>query len=142
MDWKRLPCFEHLNWNPSARDLRTFGISMVVGFAVIGLIVAWRHQGIATPTFVLWGVGAALAVASQIPGLGHAAYLLIYIVSGVLGYVLSRVILTVLYVLLFVPIGLGLRVAGKDPLHLRSRPHAAWLRRGPPAGPSSYYRAF
>jgi len=142
MDWKNCACFSHVNWNPGPKDFRSFALSMLIGFAAIGLIVAWRHGGLGNATFVLWGVGVVLAAASQIPGLNRAAYLLVYLVSGVLGYVISHVFLTILFFLVFVPIGCLLRAAGKDILHLRARPHAVWLKRGPPASRNSYYRTF
>jgi hypothetical protein len=34
-------------------------------------------------------VGLALAVSAFLPGLGRAAYLAVYLVSGVIGYVIS-----------------------------------------------------
>ena len=52
-------------------------------------------------------------------------------VAFALGFVMTRVLLTVVFALTVVPIGLALRVLGKDPLHRRPDPEAAtyWVAR-------------
>ena len=54
-----------------------------------------------------------------------------------LGFVMTRVILTVAFVVLFVPVGLVFRVIGRDVLRQRPDPEAAsyWIARDDgPAG--------
>jgi hypothetical protein len=92
---------------------------------------------------VLWAVGVALAASAMVPGLGRVAYLAVYLISGVIGYGVSRGVLTAMFYLVFLPIGLALRLSGRDLLKLR-RPAAdtMWLPHAQRTDPDSYYRQF
>jgi len=138
-NFRKLACFHYLNWNPARGDLRSFSLAMLIGFALLGLLAAWRQGGVAGLPAGLWTAGAVLAVAGRIRGLGRIAYLAVYIPTSILGHVLSQVILALMFLLVFVPIGLVLRLAGKDLLRLRAAP--AWIRMGQ-ARSGSYYNQF
>jgi len=138
MKLKQLSCFHYLNWNPGGKELRSFALAMLVGFAVIGLMVAWRHGGVDRASLILWGVGAGLAIAAVIPGLGRIAYLAVYVPTSILGHFLSQAILGLMFALVFVPIALLLRLMGKDLLRLRRLP--VWVRARSLG--SSYYNQF
>ncbi len=140
----QLPFFQHVNWSPDRYERRRFAVSMLVGFAALGLLVAWRARDLlGTSTFILWGIGIALAVTALVPGLGRAVYLGVYLPTSLVGYVVSHVILTLMFFLVFVPIGLVLRLTGKDLLRLRPlRERAVWTRLDPVKDPESYYRQF
>ena len=143
MGLKELSCFQHVQWDPSQKELRKFGRAMLVGFALIGLLVAWRRHDIGAPTLTLWSIGAALAVAAPVPGLGKLAYLTIYVVTGIVGFVVSRIVLTVVFFLLFTPIAFLLKLSGKDPLHLRRNPAGTeWIARIGVRDRKSFYRQF
>ena len=140
---RTLAPFKHVNWDPDAAELRRFAVSMLIGFAVLGLLAAWRHHAFGTTTFVLWAVGAALAVAAFVPGLGRAAYLAVYVASSAIGYVVSHVILFAIFFLIFTPIAFLLRLMGKDLLQLRvPAGQSLWVERPAPRGKDSYYRQF
>ena len=141
MSLAQLPCFEHICWNPDRAELRRFALAMLGGFGVLGLLAAWRGHGAGTTSLALWGVGLALAAAALAPGLGRAAYLGVYVPTGILGYGVSRVLLTAIFFLLFTPLALLLRLLGKDLLGLR-RESAGWLARQPAPDRESYYRQF
>ena len=113
----------------SRSDLRKFGLTVGVAFAVLGLISWWR--GHVTPPRVLW----ALATALVVPGLVAPA-LLEPVQRGwmrfgfLLGEFNSRVILTVFFYLVMAPAGLLLRLA-RDPLNrsLRDPRRSQWIKR-------------
>ncbi len=143
MNLKELQCFQHVQWNPSATELRTFARAMLIGFAVIGLLAAWRQGGFGPATFTLWAIGAGLAIAAFVPVVGKFAYLAIYVVSGIIGFVISRIILTLVFYLLFAPLGLVLKVMGKDFLHARRNPAATeWIAHPRVSDRQSFYRRF
>ena len=114
---------------------------MIVGFGLMGVLVAWRAHGIATASLVLWIVGGALAVCAATP-FGRLAYLAIYVPTAIVGFVISRVILTVVFFLLFAPLGLVLRLAGYDLLHTKRKSASAWMRRADDGARSTFYRQF
>ena len=62
-------------------------------------------------------------------------------VSHWMGRIVGTVLLTVLFVLVLVPLGLALRIAGKDPLRLRREPgNTSYWREARP--PGSFERMF
>jgi hypothetical protein len=143
MNVKGLPCFQHVQWDPSRTELRKFGRAMLIGFAVLGLLVAWRQGQFGTATYTLWGVGAALAVAAVLPLVGKLAYLAIYVVTGIVGFAVSRIILTMIFYLLFTPLGLLLKAIGKDFLRAHRNPAGTeWIAHPRVGDRQSFYRRF
>lgn len=143
MHWTQLRCFQHVNWRPDRDELRRFARAMLIGFFVIGLIVALRHRALGPATIALWAIGGALALASLVPGLGRVAYLGIYLPTSVIGFFVSHIVVALMFFLVFVPVGLLVRLTGHDLLRLR-RPgrQTLWTRRPAPRPSSSYYRQF
>ena len=74
-----------------------------------------------------WGIGLGLAVAALIPGLNRVAYLAVYLPASFVGHYVSKIVLFLVFFLVFAPIGILLRVLGKDLLRLRpAKPRAVW----------------
>lgn len=135
--------FQHLNIHPGPRELRQFALAMLVGFFLLGLVAAWRHQHAAGPSWALWTAGVGLALGALVPGLGRWIYLAVNGVSSLVGFVVSRVLLTAIFYFLFTPLAVALRLGGKDLLALkRPRGAPAWLERKKERGEDSYYRSF
>lgn len=134
------PAFQHLNWHPSARDLRRFSVAMLAGFGLLGVLVALRTGQPTVFSLCLWSAGLVLAACGAIPALARPAWLTVYIPSMLAGYVVSKVLLTCLFFLLFLPIGAMLRIAGHDPLQRRDG-ETVW-RDASAAPEKSYYRQF
>lgn len=138
-----LPCFQHVRWHPARAELRQFAWWMLGGFAVLGSIGVWRAGAFGAGPLTLWAIGVALAASSFIPGLGRIAYLTVYLTSGAVGYLVSRLVLTLIFYLVFMPIGLLLRVRGRDLLQLgRPSGRSMWIRHDQRIKRDSYYRQF
>ena len=135
-----LPFFRHIKWHPDARELRRFAIAMLIGFAVLGLLAAWRAGEISTGAIVLWSIGVVLAVAAFVPGLGRIAYLAVYLPTSIIGYVVSSVILTFIFFLVITPLGILLRLMGKD--LLQQQRQRKWTPVRSVKNEDSYYRQF
>lgn len=108
-----------------AHPERSFGVS-VGGVAVAVAAYLWWHGSIQSGAIV-GAVGLALVV------LGLLAPRALYWPSVVwwklvhlLGYINARIILTVLFSVLLVPIGLFWRLTGKDPLGRRRASGSGW----------------
>jgi len=144
MNLKALPFFQHVNWRPDARELRRFAIAMLIGFTILGLLSAWRGKGIGTPSIVLWSLGVVLAVAAFIPGLGRMAYLAVYLPTSIIGYVVSNVLLALMFLVVITPLGLILKLMGKDILQQQRRPkeRTGWMPVKSTKTEDSYYRQF
>lgn len=114
---------------PGPRELRRFGLGVGGAFAVLAAVSAWR--GHAIPPLVL----GTLAVGLLLPGL-VAPRLLAPVerrwmaFAEALGRFNTRVILTLLYALVFAPVGFVRRTL-RDPLdrRLRDGRATAWVPR-------------
>jgi hypothetical protein len=115
----------------SPKALRRFGLVVGGVFLGIAAVGAWRSGWTLGPGLTaLAGVGGALvAVGLVAPALLRPVFFVWMGLAVVLGSIMTRVLLTVVFVLAVVPIGLGLRLVGKDLLHRRPDPEAPsyWL---------------
>ena len=135
-----LPFFQHVNWRPDARELRRFAVAMLIGFAVLGLLATWRASGISTGAVVLWIIGVVLAIAAFVPGLGRVAYLAVYLPTSIIGFVVSNIILTLMFFFVITPLGILLRLMGKD--FLQQQRQKRWTPITRIKNEDSYYRQF
>ncbi len=107
-----------IDWKPDAGGLRKFGFTMIVGFALIG--GAFFYFGKITPAYVCWGFGG---VAGLLGLTGTKVALPIYWlwmgVAFVMGNIMSRIILGAIYFGMFMPMGLFMRLIGRDKLQLK-----------------------
>ena len=142
MDLKSLRCFQHLDWSPDAASLRRFAISMLVGFAVIGGIAYLRTHSLRTAG-IFAAIGTALALLAVIPGVGRIVYLAIYLPTSVIGFLISQVLLSLVFFAVVTPIALLLRLLGKDLLQIRAgSAKSLWVDHRRKMDPRSYYRQF
>ena len=143
MNVTTLPFFQHVKWRPDAGELRRFAIAMLIGFTVLGLLSVWRAKTIGTPSIVLWSIGVILAVAASVPRLGRIAYLSVYLPTSIIGYVVSNVLLALMFFFVVTPLGLILRLMGKDLLQQRRpKESTGWMPVKGMKNDDSYYRQF
>ena len=139
--------FKEINWKPQREDLRKFAVSLIIGFPVIALVffgVKWisTHE-LPDPVFYykLGGIGAGVGlVCLLIPFIARPLYYVWYTLAACIGIVLANLLFTLLYYVLFTPMGLFMRLKGRDALHLKKQKKTAsyWLD-APPTPPSSQY---
>jgi hypothetical protein len=105
---------------------RSFGVSVGVVLCVIAAVLWWR--GRVTRAEVVGGAGALLLLAGLVyaPLLKYpsAAW---WRFSQALGYVNARVLLTVLFSIVLVPLSLVWRAWGHDPLGRRRARWRGWV---------------
>jgi hypothetical protein len=104
---------------------RSFGTSVGGVLCVLAAILAWR--GSTTRAEVLAGIGAVLVVF----GVAYPRFLkwpsaLWWRFARLLGYVNARIILTVLFGVVLVPLGVVWRLSGRDPLGRHREKWAGW----------------
>ena len=132
----------HINWHPGAGELRKFGVAMLVGFGLIGGLLLWKQ--LPTAATVCWGFGAVAGAGGLS---GTKAAMPIYVVwmgvALVMGNIVSRVLLAVIYYTVFTPMGVVRRLMGRDPLQLR-RPQqdTYWLDAPDVTDTAQYERQF
>lgn len=97
---------------PGRRDLRNLGLVFCVAFCVLAGISIWK-QGAAWP-WLLAVAGLMLALGLLLPAALRPLYKVWMGFAVVMGFFMSRIILTVVFYLVVTPIGLFMRLLGKD----------------------------
>jgi hypothetical protein len=109
------------------RQLRSFGLIVGSGFFLIAISpVALRGE---RPRICALVVALLLCVAALTVPLALRPLHRVWMTIGTgLGWLNTRILLTVLYYVIIVPIGVIMRVAGKDPLGRKFQRQAATYR--------------
>ena len=143
-----------VNWRPDRRQLRVFGLAAV---GVFGAICAWvllrgTLLGFELAPGAARVVGGVLCAVAALCGLAAAAapralkplYLVLTAVGLPIGFVMSYVILAVVFFGLFTPVALVFRLVGRDSLHRKFDPRAGsyWVPRPGPTPVNRYFRQF
>ncbi len=114
---------------PSGRDLTILALLFLVIPGLIGLYTLLWKGSAAGYIWII--VGALLCLTRLIPSLFRNIYSLWLGFSVVLGYFVSRLLLTIIFFLVITPTGLIMRLVGKDPMERKWAPDAAtyWKQR-------------
>jgi hypothetical protein len=111
--------------NGPANPERSFGLSVGGVLCVVAALLLWR--GRLTRAEVLGAIGAGLLLLGAVrPALLSWPSALWWRFARALGYVNARVLLTVLFVVVLVPLSLIWRLTGKDPLARRRTTWPGW----------------
>jgi len=119
------------------KQLRSFGLIVGGIFALIGVWPAvWRGQPLRLWSLILGGMLLVLALAW--PRSLTQVYRLWMTVGEVLGWINTRIILGVIFYLLFTPLGLLMRLRGRNPMRRTLTPEAESYRVVRQPRPSSH----
>lgn len=133
-----------IDTHPSRAQLRVFALLWLVFLGGVGAVVLWR-AGSWPAAAALWGLAVAL------PAVGWAwdAWLRVVYVgmayaAAPIALVVSFVLLAGVYYLVMTPIGLGMRLFGRDPMARRFDPAARtyWIPRRHSEDVRRYFRQF
>ena len=134
-----------VDWNPPSRQLRQFAGIFSVFFPGLAVYLYLRH-GVGLPTCAAIGsIAVVIGGAGLIrPPLIRPVYVAMMALALPIGMVISTVLLAVLYYLVLTPIGLALRLSGKDRIEKRGDPQAGsyWVRRKQPESMERYFRQY
>jgi hypothetical protein len=125
------------------RRLRRFGLTVGTAFMILAAFLLWKHRPAWAPCAAVGGVLVLLGLAAPVV-LGPVERVWMKL-AGYLGWFMTRVILGLVFLLVFTPAGLIMRVLGKDPLKLRFDRRAAsyWeLRKDQDRSPERMERMF
>ena len=132
-----------INWNPDSRVLRWFAGLQIVFFCVIAWLW-WNSLG-ATGGAILIAVSTVVGVIGLVrPAWIKPVYIVWMVAVFPIGWVVSHVVLAVIYYVLLTPIALMVRWRRGDPLQ-RQLDRAAptyWTPRRPVDGTERYFRQY
>jgi hypothetical protein len=129
---------------PSASELRYFGLILAAFGAVLAALV-FSVSGSGTAAHAIWVIGAVLGVLYY--AVSPLRYPLYEAWMGLLypiGWLISHALMGAVYYLLLTPIGLVMRVFGRDALARRSSDRASsyWSPMDQPESPQRYFQQF
>jgi len=113
---------------PSVRELRLFGL-MMGGFiaAIFGLLIPWfwdiefvKWPWITAAVFLFWGLAA--------PATLSLVFRLWMKLGAVLGWINTRLLLGLVFYLMFFPLGVMMRLFGWDAMHRKLNANALSYR--------------
>lgn len=117
----------------SQAALRRFGWTVGAVFVGLAALVAWKHAGALTLLARgMGGAGLALVAFGTIrPALLRPVYRVWMLLAVAMGFVMTRVLLTMVFFTVATPIGLVRRALGHDPMRRRRPTGSLWVERPP-----------
>ena len=110
------------------KELRQFGLVFASGIVLIfGLLLPWLFEH-AWPTWPWITAGILVITALLLPQLLRPVFWLWMKFGHVLGWLNTRIILGITFLLLFIPVALVFHLLGKDPMRRRMDPSAKSYR--------------
>ena len=142
-----------IDWNPRRKVLRNFGLIGLVAFGAFGALAHWQvypFRGLSdgaaeTASVVLWALAVYCGLcAAAAPIAVKPVYLLLTVITFPIGFVLSYVVMAIMFYLVITPVGLVFKIIGRDSMNRKFDPSAAtyWIKRRPPETLKRYFRQF
>ncbi len=131
------------NIKSGKKDLRNFGLTFGVVLGFLGGLLWWKGKDTYT-IFIILSL-AFFFLGSAAPNLLKPLQKAWMALAVVLGWFMTKVILCILFYLVFTPIGFGARLFGKKFLDLKmdNSPKSYWhYRKSEPFDRNSYDRQF
>ena len=136
MQWSDLPL------NPSAKMLRQFAALWIVAFAGLAAWHGLLHQE-RTAGLVLAGLAVTVGPLGLIaPSTIRPIFVGWTVLAFPIGWVVSRVVLLLLFAVVVTPVALFFRVRGRDALALKRKTGATtyWMKKAAAPDLASYFR--
>jgi hypothetical protein len=133
-----------INWHPSRNELRVFAVMLIAFGGIAGGIVFARFQAFGV-ALALAGVFGLLGLAGlAFPRLLRGVYVVWMAAVYPIGWIVSHTLLACLYFLVVTPIGIIMRLLGRDPLNRRfeRQTPSYWKQRSEEDSPRRYFRQF
>jgi ABC-type uncharacterized transport system permease subunit len=133
-----------INRNPGKGELNWFGLIFLSFLSLVGAVL-WYKADAQTAAKALWiTAGVVTVLYYAIPPMRRPLYLAWMYAAFPIGWVMSHLVLGIVFYLVFTPIGLILRLAGKDPMSRKTRrdQDSYWVEHDPHNKPERYFRQF
>jgi hypothetical protein len=108
------------------REGRKFAFPVGAAFVILGAISAWRGHHL--PPRILWALGGTLLVAGLlVPGRLGRVYDAWMAFGKAISRVTAPIMVSAIYFLVLTPLGLLIRLLGKNPLRHREKDGGFWM---------------
>ena len=133
-----------MNHNPTRNQLRWFGLGLAFFFTILGVMIS-RHSDFVLLPKILWTFGGFLVATYYLaPKTRRPIFDTWTTLTFPIGWLLTHLVLALIFYGLFTPLGLVMRLFGRDTMGRKPTPETTtfWLRRENPAEASRYFRQF
>jgi uncharacterized membrane protein len=133
-----------INWNPSRKELRVFSL-LLIGFGAIVAVILYRRFESPTPSAVVLLITCIIGLVGLVaPVLVRPLYVVWMGLAFPIGWTVSHVMMLAVFYLVLTPIGISMRLCGRDPMQRRMDRDAKtyWLPRSTRKDLKSYFRQF
>ena len=133
-----------INRNPSPSELKQFGILLVIFTAAVGSLSLWRTGSSTWPIAILMGGGTLSLVFFAVPAARRSIYVGWMYAMFPIGWIVSHVLLAVIYFGVVTPVAIALRAFGHDALQRKfdRTSRSYWARTTPHGSPETYFKQF
>ena len=133
-----------INWDPDRRFLRQFTALFILFFGIVGALCYFRHElpGVALTIWVVAGLIGTFGF--FILPMMRWIYVGWMVALFPVGWVMSHLILAVVLYLVMTPVGIIMRLCGRDPAHRKFDPttESYWIARRSEEGTKRYFKQF
>lgn len=133
-----------INKNPSKRELNWFGLLFLLFFGIVGGIVWFNTKSLRAPA-IIWSTAAVIVIVYYAaPQVRRPLYLVWMYAALPLGWIMSHLVLAAIFYGVITPIGLLMRLLGKDPMQRKIDRTATtyWTEHHPGGDAARYFRQF
>lgn len=133
-----------IDHHPSSRQLNVFGILWLLFFSAIGGSLLKGGSSVFMAT-VVWGIAIVVpAIGWVMPEFMRIVYVGMAYLTYPIGFVVSYLIMVMVYYLVLAPIGLAMRLFGYDPMnrHFDKNTDTYWCSREQDVRIDAYFRQF
>lgn len=133
-----------VNTDPSRRELRQFGCIWLGFFILLGAVARWKfgQPGVALG---LWGAAVAVPLVGWfVPAFMRLIFVGMSFAAFPIGFVVSHIVLAVVYYAVLTPVGLAMRIVHYDPMdrNFDEDRSSYWMKRDPNPDPKQYFRQY
>jgi Saxitoxin biosynthesis operon protein SxtJ len=133
-----------LNLNPSKKELRVFGLCALAFLCLLAWIVA-RRTGSVPAGGAIAGLGIVVAgLALTVPQVLRPVWIVLMVVNYPIGWVVTHVVMALIFYLVVTPVGVIMRLTGRDPME-RAFDRSAktyWKPRRTDSASARYFRQY
>lgn len=134
-----------IKWEPSARELAQFARYWFPLFYITGGGLVWWKFSAPRVAWSVWGAGLGLSLVGLfIPRFIRFLLVGISVVTYPIGWVVSHLLLGLIFYGLVTPIGLLMRWCGRDPLQRKfdAEVKSYWVSHQPASDTSRYFKQY
>ena len=128
-----------INWNPSSRQLRQFGVACVLALPLIGWLWGLAGQTIG----ILVVIGCLLCVIGfAFPSLLKPVFVGLTVLVAPIGIVVGELTMLIIYYGVFLPMSIVFKILNRDALQLKIQldRKSYWQSKKKPSSVASYFR--